>query len=61
MITLVASLVEKSRDSNMKLQLSEKDYSAVAEGKVSHHLYTKLFLLHISRDFHFYTNKSKTT
>jgi ubiquitin carboxyl-terminal hydrolase 34 len=33
MITLVASLVEKSRDSNMKLQLSEKDYSAVAEGK----------------------------
>lgn len=35
MITLVASLVEKSRDTNMKLQLSEKDYNAVAEGKVS--------------------------
>ncbi|KAF7284487.1 hypothetical protein GWI33_022078 [Rhynchophorus ferrugineus] len=30
MITLVASLVEKSRDSNMILRLSDKDYNAVA-------------------------------
>lgn len=33
MITLIASLVEKSRDSAGKLQLSEKDYNAVAGGK----------------------------
>ena len=41
MITLIASLVEKSRDSNVKLQLSEKDYGAVAEGKVRN--YTKSY------------------
>lgn len=35
MITLIASLVEKSRDSNMKLQLTERDYNAVAGGKVN--------------------------
>lgn len=34
MITLVASLVEKSRDSDGRLQLSIKDYNAVAGGKV---------------------------
>lgn len=34
MITLVASLVEKSRDSDLKLRLSIKDYNAVAGGKV---------------------------
>lgn len=33
MITLIASLVEKSRDSSGKLQLSEKDYAAIAGGK----------------------------
>uniref|UniRef100_A0A6P7F8D8 ubiquitinyl hydrolase 1 n=1 Tax=Diabrotica virgifera virgifera TaxID=50390 RepID=A0A6P7F8D8_DIAVI len=33
MITLIASLVEKSRDASGKLQLSEKDYSAIAGGK----------------------------
>lgn len=35
MITLIASLVEKSRDSSMQLQLSERDYNAVAGGKVN--------------------------
>lgn len=35
MITLVASLVEKSRGSNSRLRLSIKDYNAVAGGKVS--------------------------
>lgn len=42
MITLVASLVEKSRDSDMKLQLSEKDYSAVAGGKGFTFLYQQI-------------------
>lgn len=42
MITLVASLVEKSRDSNMKLQLSDKDYGAVAEGKGFPFLYQQI-------------------
>ncbi|KAJ8971929.1 hypothetical protein NQ314_000472, partial [Rhamnusium bicolor] len=42
MITLVASLVEKSRDSNMKLQLSEKDYNAVAGGKGFAFLYQQI-------------------
>lgn len=35
MITLIASLVEKSRDSDLRLKLSAKDYNAVAGGKVS--------------------------
>jgi hypothetical protein len=64
MITLVASLVEKSRDSNMKLQLSEKDYSAVAEGKVSGTQDVYLFFFRnfvSSRDFRFCTSKSRTT
>lgn len=34
MITLVASLVEKSRDADSRLMLSLKDYNAVAGGKV---------------------------
>lgn len=34
MITLVAALVEKSRDSDSRLRLSFKDYNAVAGGKV---------------------------
>lgn len=34
MITLVASLVEKSRDADSRLRLSFKDYNAVAGGKV---------------------------
>ena len=34
MVTLIASLVEKSRNSSMKLQLSTKDYSAIVGGKV---------------------------
>lgn len=34
MITLVASLVEKSRDAESRLRLSFKDYNAVAGGKV---------------------------
>lgn len=34
MITLVASLVEKSRDTENRLRLSSKDYNAVAGGKV---------------------------
>lgn len=42
MITLVASLVEKSRDSDMKLQLNEKDYSAVAGGKGFTFLYQQI-------------------
>ncbi|XP_018562913.1 ubiquitin carboxyl-terminal hydrolase 34 [Anoplophora glabripennis] len=42
MVTLVASLVEKSRDSNMKLQLSEKDYNAVAGGKGFAFLYQQI-------------------
>lgn len=33
MITLVASLVEKSRDTDSRLRLSFKDYNAVAGGK----------------------------
>lgn len=36
MITLIASLVEKSRDNNMKINLSETDYEAVATGKVNY-------------------------
>lgn len=35
MITLVASLVEKSRDADSRLRLSFKDYNAVAGGKVT--------------------------
>lgn len=35
MITLIASLVEKSRDTDLRLKLSAKDYNAVAGGKVS--------------------------
>ncbi|XP_066257421.1 ubiquitin carboxyl-terminal hydrolase puf [Euwallacea similis] len=42
MITLIASLVEKSRDSNMKLQLSERDYTAVAGGKGFSFLYQQI-------------------
>ncbi|CAH0550563.1 unnamed protein product [Brassicogethes aeneus] len=42
MITLVASLVEKSRDSNMKLQISDKDYNAVAGGKGFAFLYQQI-------------------
>lgn len=34
MITLIASLVEKSRDTDLRLKLSTKDYNAVAGGKV---------------------------
>ncbi|XP_050316350.1 ubiquitin carboxyl-terminal hydrolase 34 isoform X2 [Anthonomus grandis grandis] len=42
MITLIASLVEKSRDSSMKLQLSDKDYNAVAGGKGFPFLYQQI-------------------
>ncbi|KAK9875298.1 hypothetical protein WA026_007696 [Henosepilachna vigintioctopunctata] len=42
MITLMASLVEKSRDSNMKINLSEKDYAAVATGKGYPFLYQQI-------------------
>uniref|UniRef100_A0AAR5QD97 ubiquitinyl hydrolase 1 n=1 Tax=Dendroctonus ponderosae TaxID=77166 RepID=A0AAR5QD97_DENPD len=42
MITLIASLVEKSRDSNMKLQLTERDYNAVAGGKGFSFLYQQI-------------------
>ncbi|XP_060516947.1 ubiquitin carboxyl-terminal hydrolase 34 isoform X2 [Cylas formicarius] len=42
MITLIASLVEKSRDSNMKLNLSERDYNAVAGGKGFSFLYQQI-------------------
>ncbi|CAH1127870.1 unnamed protein product [Ceutorhynchus assimilis] len=42
MITLIASLVEKSRNSNMKLQLSERDYNAVAGGKGFSFLYQQI-------------------
>lgn len=42
MITLVASLVEKSRDANGKLQLSESDYTAVAGGKGFAFLYQQI-------------------
>ncbi|CAH2011093.1 unnamed protein product [Acanthoscelides obtectus] len=43
MVTLVASLVEKSRDPNTnKLQLSEKDYAAVAGGKGFTFLYQQI-------------------
>lgn len=33
MITLIASLVEKSRDTDLRLKLSIKDYNAIAGGK----------------------------
>ncbi|XP_044746055.1 ubiquitin carboxyl-terminal hydrolase 34 isoform X3 [Coccinella septempunctata] len=42
MITLIASLVEKSRDSNMKINLSENDYEAVATGKGFPFLYQQI-------------------
>ncbi|KAF5282603.1 hypothetical protein FQA39_LY05010 [Lamprigera yunnana] len=42
MITLIASLVEKSRDVDLKLRLSAKDYTAVAEGKRFHFLYQQI-------------------
>ncbi|CAG9834377.1 unnamed protein product [Diabrotica balteata] len=42
MITLIASLVEKSRDSSGKLQLSEKDYSAIAGGKGFNFFYQQI-------------------
>ncbi|KAL3285850.1 hypothetical protein HHI36_000370 [Cryptolaemus montrouzieri] len=42
MITLIASLVEKSRDANMKINLSDKDYAAVATGKGYPFLYQQI-------------------
>lgn len=42
MVTLIAYLVEKSRDSELKLQLSEKDYCAVAGGKSFTFLYQQI-------------------
>lgn len=35
MIALVASLVERSRGPDLRLQLSMKDYNAIAGGKVT--------------------------
>lgn len=35
MIALVATLVERSRGPDLRLQLSQDDYSAIAGGKVS--------------------------
>ncbi|XP_017767834.1 PREDICTED: ubiquitin carboxyl-terminal hydrolase 34 [Nicrophorus vespilloides] len=42
MITLIASLVEKSRDSDLRLKLSIKDYNAVAGGKGFPFLYQQI-------------------
>ncbi|XP_071053277.1 ubiquitin carboxyl-terminal hydrolase puf isoform X2 [Onthophagus taurus] len=42
MITLIASLVEKSRDTDLRLKLSIKDYNAVAGGKGFPFLYQQI-------------------
>ncbi|CAH1163705.1 unnamed protein product [Phaedon cochleariae] len=42
MVTLIAYLVEKSRDAEMNLQLSEKDYNAIAGGKGFTFLYQQI-------------------
>ncbi|KAI4467227.1 ubiquitin carboxyl-terminal hydrolase [Holotrichia oblita] len=42
MITLIASLVEKSRDTDLRLKLSAKDYNAVAGGKGFPFLYQQI-------------------
>ncbi|KAK4884213.1 hypothetical protein RN001_000484 [Aquatica leii] len=42
MITLIASLVEKSRDGDLKLRLTSKDYNAVAGGKGFPFLYQQI-------------------
>nr|XP_023025188.1 ubiquitin carboxyl-terminal hydrolase puf [Leptinotarsa decemlineata] len=42
MITLIASLLEKSRDVTGKMQLSEKDYNAIAGGKGFTFLYQQI-------------------
>ncbi|KRT80407.1 hypothetical protein AMK59_7115, partial [Oryctes borbonicus] len=42
MITLIASLVEKSRDTDLRLKLSSKDYNAVAGGKGFPFLYQQI-------------------
>lgn len=36
MIALVATLVERSRGPDLRLQLSPRDYNAIAGGKVEH-------------------------
>lgn len=72
MIALVASLVERSRGPDLRLQLSTKDYNAIAGGKVggklkyinnsketNKRLITSFYPSQISRVFHFYINKSK--
>jgi len=38
MVTLVATLVEKSRGEDQRLQISQIDLSAITGGKVKHHL-----------------------
>lgn len=35
MIALVATLVERSRGADLRLQLSQRDYNAIAGGKVN--------------------------
>ena len=42
MITLIASLVEKSRDTDLKLKLSSKDCNAVGGGKSFPFLYQQI-------------------
>lgn len=37
MIALVATLVERSRGADLRLQLSQRDYNAIAGGKVKIH------------------------
>lgn len=64
MIALVANLVERSRGPDLRLQLSSKDYNAVAGGKVKKNTlqkysYTKKRNIFF-RDFHFCINKLRT-
>lgn len=73
MIALVATLVERSRGPDLRLQLSPRDYNAIAGGKVNSRKYLLKYFTdpyfiykthslsdYFARVFHFYTNKSKT-
>lgn len=68
MIALVATLVERSRGPDLRLQLSPRDYNAVAGGKVFQSIFDSfIFSERLSlciirfRTFHFYISKLKTT
>jgi len=45
MVTLVATLVEKSRGEDQRLQISQIDLSAITGGKVKHHLEFKFHII----------------